>query len=78
MILSKGNRGNDKGGNDLEENANDDAKIDAALRRLCRRRPRKGLQVPEAVHKLWLKGGKTRRDMGKILVQCGGDKVLLP
>ena len=31
--------------------------------------------MPETVHKLWLKGGKTRRDLGKILAQCGGDKA---
>ena len=31
--------------------------------------------MPETVHKLWLKGGKTRRGLGKILVQCGGDKA---
>ncbi|CAE7184368.1 unnamed protein product, partial [Symbiodinium pilosum] len=30
--------------------------------------------VPEIIHKLWAKGKKARREMAKILLQCGGDK----
>ena len=50
------------------------AKVEATLRRLCKRKPRGGLAVPESIHKLWLKGGKARRELHKVLVECQGNK----
>ncbi|CAK9084674.1 unnamed protein product [Durusdinium trenchii] len=38
-------------------------KIDAQLRRLCEKKPSGKLNVPMAVHELWLKGGKDRDEL---------------
>ena len=38
---------------------------------------RKGSAAPEIIHKLWAKGKKARRELAKILLQCGGDKDII-
>ena len=50
-------------------------KLDAMLRRLCKKHPRKGLEVPESVHNMWKKGANSRRELKKVLLECGMDKV---
>ena len=52
---------------------NGSRKYEAQLRRMCTSKKR-GLQVPESVHKLWKKGGKARRDLEQVLIECQGDK----
>ena len=47
---------------------------EARLRRMIKGTKKKGSQVPEIIHKLWAKGKKARREMAKVLLQCGGDK----
>ncbi|CAE7528484.1 unnamed protein product [Symbiodinium necroappetens] len=40
----------------------EEAKLEAVLRRLCKADRRGNYQVPEQVHKLWKKGGSSRKD----------------
>ncbi|CAE7208442.1 unnamed protein product [Symbiodinium microadriaticum] len=49
------------------------ARVDQVLRRLCQRKKR-GMMVPEEIHKLWVKGGSQRRELAKILIEVGEDK----
>ena len=49
-------------------------RIDAILDRLCKRHSRKGLLVPESVHKMWKQGGKTKTELKDVLIQCGCNK----
>ena len=50
------------------------AKLEATLRRACKPDRKGCLQVPEQVHKMWKKGGSSRRELRKVLLQCGGQK----
>ena len=52
----------------------EEAKLEAVLRRLCKADRRGNYQVPEQVHKLWKKGGSSRRELRKVLLQCEGKK----
>ena len=52
-----------------------DAKYEALLRRLCEKKKKKPLRVPESIHKLWLEGGKTRRDLRKVLIEVQGNEA---
>ena len=35
----------------------------------------RSLNVPEDIHKLWLKGGDDRKELSRRLLECGLDKV---
>ena len=50
------------------------AKMEATLRRACKPDRKGSLQVPEQVHKMWKKGGSSRRELRKVLLQCDGKK----
>ncbi|CAE7769723.1 STRN3, partial [Symbiodinium microadriaticum] len=52
------------------------AKLEATLRRACKPDRKGCLQVPEQVHKMWKNGGSSRRELRKVLLQCGGQKEL--
>ena len=52
-----------------------EAKYEALLRRLCEKKRKKPLRVPENIRKLWLEGGKTRRDLKKVLIECNGNEA---
>ena len=50
-------------------------KYDAQLRRMRKANKKKSREVPESIHKLWHKGGVSRRQLLKVLVECEGDKA---
>ena len=52
----------------------EEKKYEARIRRMINGTKKHASTVPEIVHKLWAKGKKARREMAKILIQCGGDK----
>ena len=52
----------------------EEAKLEAVLRRACKPSRKGSLQVPETVHKMWKKGGNSRRELRKVLLRCQGDK----
>ena len=54
----------------------EEKKYEARIRRMIKGGKKKSTQVPELMHKLWAKGSKARREMAKILLECGGDKDL--
>ena len=49
--------------------------IDARLRRLCERKPSGKINVPEAIHKQWAKGGPERDELRVLLEQYEFDKA---
>ena len=51
-----------------------ESQLEAVLRRVCKPSRRGAIQVPETVHKMWKKGGTSRRDLKKILLKCQGNK----
>ena len=51
-----------------------ESKLEAVLRRACKPTRKGSLQVPESVHKMWKKGGNSRRELRKVLLRCHGDK----
>lgn len=48
--------------------------VDARLRRLCEKKPSGRIQVPQAIHEKWLKGGKERDELRKLLEEYDFDK----
>ena len=48
--------------------------VDARLRRLCEKKPSGKIQVPKAIHEQWLKGGKERDELRKLLEEYDFDK----
>ena len=52
----------------------EEIKYEARVRRMISGSKRKESSVPEAIHKLWAKGKKARRELAKILIECAGDK----
>ena len=52
----------------------EESKLEAVLRRLCKPDRRGNYQVPDQVHKMWKRGGNSRRELRKVLLQCDGKK----
>ncbi|CAE7807449.1 STRN3 [Symbiodinium sp. CCMP2592] len=52
------------------------SKLEATLRRCCKPDRKGGLKVPEQVHKMWKRGGSSRRELRKVLLECDGKKEL--
>ena len=51
-----------------------ESQLEAVLRRVCKPSRKGALQVPDTVHKLWEKGGSSRRELKKVLLKCQGNK----